>query len=124
MHSEECERRLSTRRRAERGHGSLYSSECTVCKGEGTAVNDQSDAGRKSNRQTGTCIYIHVEYAHVYTQIIYAHTYIHCTYTSRFRPSIMRVYARATLPHGNICYAGMVQVSHTNARPLGYTGMA
>ena len=49
---------VSTRRRAERSHGSLYSSECTVCKGEGTAVNDQSDAGHKGNRQTGTCTYM------------------------------------------------------------------
>ena len=36
----------------------IYSSECTVCKGEGTAVNNQSDAGRKGNRQTGTCTYM------------------------------------------------------------------
>ena len=27
---------------------------------EGTAVNDQSDAGRKGNRQTGIYMYIHV----------------------------------------------------------------
>ena len=72
MHSEECERWLSTRRRAERGDDSLYSSECTVCKGEGTAVNDQSDAGRKGNRQTGTCTYMYRVCTHnyTYTQII------------------------------------------------------
>ena len=96
MHSEECERWLSTRRRAERGHGSLYSSECTVCKGEGSAVNDQSDAGRKGNRQTGTCtcshlsfknMDIHVEYAHVYTnhskEYMHTHRYtVHILHAS------------------------------------------
>ena len=34
---------------------------------EGTAVNDQSDAGRKGNRQTGiSCTYMY-DYAHIYT---------------------------------------------------------
>ena len=65
----------------------IYSSERTVCKGEGTVVSDQSDAGRKGNRQTGT--YIHVEYTHTCTQIILESICTHiCTmsYTSRFRP--------------------------------------
>ena len=57
---------LSTRRRAERRHGSLYSSEYTACKGEGTAVNDQSDAGRKGNRQTGTCTYMYRVCTHIH----------------------------------------------------------
>ena len=42
--SEECKGWRSTRRRVERCNSNLHSFERTVCKGEGLAVNDQSDA--------------------------------------------------------------------------------
>ena len=112
MHSEECERWLSTRRRAERSHGSLYSSECTVCKGEGTAVNDQFDAGRKGNRQTGIYMYIHVEYAHMYTnhskEYNYAHIYTLYIY--------FMLQAMTLLNHSGVCMSYTATWDHLLCR--------
>ena len=124
---------LSTRRRAERSHGSLYSSECTVCKGEGTAVNDQSDAGRKGNRQTGIYMYIHVKYAHMYTnhskEYNYAHIYTLYIY--------FMLQAMTLLNHAGVCMSYTATWDHLLCRHcaglsnecyigfyIGYTGMA
>ena len=66
---------------------------------EGTAVNDQFDAGRKGNRQTGIYMYIHVEYAHMYTnhskEYNYAHIYTLYIY--------FMLQAMTLLNHSGVC---------------------
>ena len=57
-----------------------------VCKGEGTAVNDQFDADRKGNRQTGTCTYMYRVCTHIhksYKEYMHTHRYtVHILHTS------------------------------------------
>ena len=71
-------------------------------------------------------MYIHVEYAHVYTNHICTHIHVYTLYIY-FTLQVINhagVCTSYTATWDHLLYAGMVQVSHTNARPLGYTGMA